>query len=286
MTGLMRVEGGSTLSFVRMFCGTPTEYLWEDSCGTVHTIPKVKVANKTSTVSSKLGMNLALFIPKIFIQNHYHPKPLSSQTTPPPQTHTQRPTHTHTHTHQNHFHPKTTFVPTLWGSQPFGAPTLRGPTLGGATFLGLGSHPSGPTFLGLGSHPLGPHPRTTLSQTTPPRTTPTRPGHRGSQHNKPENSKRAHFRAPALQKPHQNSTKRPPRERRKKEHCGGRGKKIARNFGPPTLLRPSPPRGPTLQGPSTHTKTPTHTQSTPTWSTPQPSRPTPLTQTWDESGFG
>ena len=59
----------------------------------------------------------------------------------------------------------------------------------------------------------------------------------------PENSKRAHFRAPALQKPHQNSTKGPPRERRKKENCGGEGKK-ARNFGPPTLRDPIPEAGP------------------------------------------
>ena len=46
-----------------------------------------------------------------------------------------------------------------------------------------------------------------------------------------ENSKRAHFRVPAFKKTHQNSTKGPPRERRKKEICGGRGKKKARNFG-------------------------------------------------------
>ena len=48
----------------------------------------------------------------------------------------------------------------------------------------------------------------------------------------PENSERAHFRAWRF-KHHQNSTKRHPRERRKKENCGGRGKK-ARNFGLPT----------------------------------------------------
>ena len=41
MTGLMRVEGGSAaLPFVRMFYGAPSEYLWEDSCGTVHRIPQ------------------------------------------------------------------------------------------------------------------------------------------------------------------------------------------------------------------------------------------------------
>ena len=41
MTGLMRVEGGSAaLPFVRMFYGALSEYFWEDSCGTVHTIPQ------------------------------------------------------------------------------------------------------------------------------------------------------------------------------------------------------------------------------------------------------
>ena len=29
----------------------------------------------------QIGMKLSLFIPKIFIQNHFHPKPLSSKTT-------------------------------------------------------------------------------------------------------------------------------------------------------------------------------------------------------------
>ena len=69
----------------------------------------------------------------------------------------------------------------------------------------------------------------------------------------------------------QNSTRRPPREGRKKENCGGRvkkerngsglGKKKARNFGPPTLRGPTllgwedPPVGephpsPTLRGPT------------------------------------
>ena len=48
----------------------------------------------------------------------------------------------------------------------------------------------------------------------------------------PENSKRAHFRGPALQKHHRNSRKGPPRERRKNENCGGREKK-ERNFGGP-----------------------------------------------------
>ena len=71
-----------------------------------------------------------------------------------------------------------------------------------------------------------------------------------------ENSKRAHFRARRF-KHHQNSTKRPlPRE--KKENCGGRGKKSATFWAPPTrpgsppigALHPSGPLlGPTLCGP-------------------------------------
>ena len=41
MDGLQQVEGGlATLPFVRMFYGTPSEYLWEDSDGVVHSIPQ------------------------------------------------------------------------------------------------------------------------------------------------------------------------------------------------------------------------------------------------------
>ena len=41
MDGLRRVDGGlATLPFVRMFYGTPSEYLWEDSDGVVHSIPQ------------------------------------------------------------------------------------------------------------------------------------------------------------------------------------------------------------------------------------------------------
>ena len=46
---------------------------------------------------------------------------------------------------------------------------------------------------------------------------------------------------------HQNSTRRPPRQGRKNENCGGRGKKKARNFGPSTLLGPTL-RDSTLRG--------------------------------------
>ncbi len=51
----------------------------------------------------------------------------------------------------------------------------------------------------------------------------------GARTRQPENSKRAHFRAPALQKSHQNSTKGPPRERdRNSETVAGEGKKNAK----------------------------------------------------------
>ena len=48
-------------------------------------------------------------------------------------------------------------------------------------------------------------------------------------HTKAREPKRAHLNAPAF-KHHQNSTRRPPREGRKKENCGGRGTK-ERNCG-------------------------------------------------------
>ena len=54
-----------------------------------------------------------------------------------------------------------------------------------------------------------------------------------------DNPKRAHFRAPALPTPPK-FHERTPRERKKKENCGGRREEKARNFAPPTL------RGPTL----------------------------------------
>ena len=40
LEGLMRVDSGSSaLPFVRLFYGSPSEYLWDDATGTVHTIP-------------------------------------------------------------------------------------------------------------------------------------------------------------------------------------------------------------------------------------------------------
>ena len=72
----------------------------------------------------------------------------------------------------------------------------------------------------------------------------------GARTRQPENSKRAHFTAPALQTPPK-FHERTPRERRKKI-VAGKGKK-ARNFGPPTLrgstLRGSTLWGSTLRGP-------------------------------------
>ena len=41
LSGLSRVDGGSaSLSFVRMFYGSPSEYLWEDKSGVTHSIPQ------------------------------------------------------------------------------------------------------------------------------------------------------------------------------------------------------------------------------------------------------
>ena len=64
----------------------------------------------------------------------------------------------------------------------------------------------------------------------------------GARTRQPENSKRAHFRAPALQKHQQNSTNGTPKREKEEENCGGTRAKKERNFGPPTL------RAPTLRG--------------------------------------
>ena len=41
MTGLFRMEGGSAvLPFIRIFCGSPSKYLWEDNQGNVHVVPQ------------------------------------------------------------------------------------------------------------------------------------------------------------------------------------------------------------------------------------------------------
>ena len=64
----------------------------------------------------------------------------------------------------------------------------------------------------------------------------------------PKNSKRAHLRAPALQKHHQNSTRRHPERHKKNKIVAGEGKK-APNVGPSTFGAP-PFGAPTLQGPT------------------------------------
>ena len=64
----------------------------------------------------------------------------------------------------------------------------------------------------------------------------------------PENSKRAHFRAPALQKHHQNSTKGSQEREERKNIVAGEGKKNAEFWAP--TLRDSTLRGPTFRGPT------------------------------------
>ena len=79
----------------------------------------------------------------------------------------------------------------------------------------------------------------------------------GARTRQPENSKRAHFRAPALQTPPKFHV-RTPRERKKKKIVAGKGKKNAKFWAPhPSGLHPSgstlraPPFGaPTLRGPT------------------------------------
>ena len=70
----------------------------------------------------------------------------------------------------------------------------------------------------------------------------------------PENSKRAHLCAPALQTP--KFTRRPPRERRKNGISGGREKKNAKFWAPH-------PSGPTPSGPHHPTHPPTTKQNWP-----------------------
>ena len=83
----------------------------------------------------------------------------------------------------------------------------------------------------------------------------------GARTRQPENSKRAHLSAPALQTPPK-FHERTPRERKKKENCGGRREKKARNFGPPTL-RGSTLRGSTLRGPHTSSQNSTTSKNWP-----------------------
>ena len=63
----------------------------------------------------------------------------------------------------------------------------------------------------------------------------------------PENSKRAHLSAPALQTPPKFNEKTPPEREEKNEFCGGREQK--KRDGPPTF-RPPTLRAPTLRAPT------------------------------------
>ena len=78
-------------------------------------------------------------------------------------------------------------------------------------------------------------------------------GAAGASHDKPENSKRAHFRPPALQTTKIPRTDQQEREE-KKENCGGRREKKRDILGPPTLqpptLRGARLRCPTLRDPT------------------------------------
>ena len=75
----------------------------------------------------------------------------------------------------------------------------------------------------------------------------------GARTRQPENSKRAHFRAPALQTPPK-FHERTPRERKKKENCGGRREKKREILALPPFWAPpfwAPPFGAsTLRGPT------------------------------------
>ena len=108
---------------------------------------------------------------------------------------------------------------------------------------------------------------------------PTRPGRR-ARTRQPENSKRAHLSAPALQTPPKFNEK-TPRETQKQRNCGGRGRKKARNFGPhPSGPHPSgppfgaPPFGPHPSGP--HPSGPPPFAAPPHPSRAHPSRATPF----------
>ena len=188
--------------------------------------------------------------------------------------------------HPKFFTPKTTFIPTA-----------------SATFIPTASdhfHPKPPSSQ---NHF---HPRHTHTNRHPQTHTPTQThtrllGRRGFTR-QPENSQRAHFRAPALQKHHPNSTKGPPRERRKKENCGGGEGESAKfwalpPFGPPPFG--APPHTPTHSNTHPHTDTHQHTQHTPTHTNTHPHTPKPhhhptawegagvwMKVVWDESGHG
>ena len=63
MEGLMQVDVGSgTLSFVRMFYGAPSEYLWEDDFGQVHTIAQGEGGEQGDAILFALGQHGSKFM--------------------------------------------------------------------------------------------------------------------------------------------------------------------------------------------------------------------------------
>ena len=64
LEGLRRVEGGDqVVPFVRMFYGSPSEYLWEDATGVVHRIPPRALA--ATQESLQAGERLVAFLDDI-----------------------------------------------------------------------------------------------------------------------------------------------------------------------------------------------------------------------------
>ena len=111
-----------------------------------------------------------------------------------------------------------------------------------------------------------------LSSPATPDKRPSPPPLRRGLHTTTRETPNMHISGPRHFKHHQNSRKGPQKERRKKENCGGRGKKKARNFGPP-----HPRTAPTRTTPTRTTPTrTTPTRTTPTRTTP--TRTTPPTR--------
>ena len=92
-------------------------------------------------------------------------------------------------------------------------------------------------------------------------------------HTTARETKRAHFRAPALQKHHQNSTRRHPERHKKSEFCGGRGEKKPKFWA--VRQRVGPAEGGSDAGwsrestPTTTTRTTTTTITTTTPTRPE-----------------
>ena len=81
----------------------------------------------------------------------------------------------------------------------------------------------------------------------------------------PENSKRAHMRVPALQKHHQNSTRRPPEREKRSKMGAGEGKESAKFWAVRRRRGPAKGGGPEEEGPAdtrTRTNNTTHPHNT------------------------